>query len=47
MPVALFTVGFQMEFPTLNSKLKKSENFIQPLSIGLIYKLLISPIMIF
>ncbi|WP_036098771.1 AEC family transporter [Leptospira noguchii] len=47
VPVALFTVGFQMEFPTLNSKLKKSENFIQPLSIGLIYKLLISPIMIF
>ncbi|WP_332306455.1 AEC family transporter [Leptospira kirschneri] len=44
VPIALFTVGFQME---LGSKLKKSENFIEPLSIGLIYKLLISPIMIF
>lgn len=43
-PIALFAVGFQME---LGSKPKKSENFIQPLSIGLIYKLLISPIMIF
>lgn len=47
MPIALFTVGFQMEFPTLDSKSEKSENFIQPLFIGLIYKLLLAPILIF
>ncbi|MDI7209586.1 AEC family transporter [Leptospira santarosai] len=44
VPIALFTVGFQMEFPTLESK---SENFIQPLFVGLVYKLLLSPIVIF
>ncbi|ABJ80186.1 transporter, auxin efflux carrier domain protein [Leptospira borgpetersenii serovar Hardjo-bovis str. Sponselee] len=47
VPIALFTVGFQMEFPTLGSKSEKSENFIQPLFIGLIYKLLLAPILIF
>ncbi|EKR66686.1 transporter, auxin efflux carrier domain protein [Leptospira weilii str. 2006001853] len=47
VPIALFTVGFQMEFPTLDSKSEKSENFIQPLFIGLIYKLLLAPILIF
>ncbi|WP_036040950.1 AEC family transporter [Leptospira alstonii] len=44
VPIALFTVGFQMEFPALGSK---SENFIQPLLVGLIYKLLFAPILIF
>ncbi|WP_078128375.1 AEC family transporter [Leptospira alexanderi] len=47
VPIALFTVGFQMEFPTLDSKSEKSENFIQPLFIGLIYKLLLAPMVIF
>lgn len=47
VPIALFTVGFQMEFPTLESKSEKSENFIQPLFVGLVYKLLLSPIVIF
>lgn len=36
-----------MEFPTLESKSEKSENFIQPLFVGLVYKLLLSPIVIF
>ncbi|EMY76777.1 transporter, auxin efflux carrier domain protein [Leptospira weilii serovar Ranarum str. ICFT] len=44
VPIALFTVGFQMEFPALGSQ---SENFIQPLFVGLIYKLLLAPILIF
>nr|WP_208862000.1 AEC family transporter [Leptospira barantonii] len=46
VPIALFTVGFQMELPALSSKNEKSENFIQPLTFGLIYKLFIAPILV-
>lgn len=46
VPIALFTVGFQMELPALSSKKEKSENFVQPLTLGLIYKLLLAPILV-
>lgn len=47
VPIALFTVGFQMELPALGSQNEKNENFVPPLMIGLIYKLLVAPILVF
>ncbi|MBM9499905.1 AEC family transporter [Leptospira sp. 201903071] len=48
VPIALFTVGFQLRFPDSNSQEMESESsFGTALITGLIYKLLFAPILIF
>ncbi|XDD50460.1 AEC family transporter [Leptospira sp. WS92.C1] len=48
VPIALFTVGFQLQFPDQNSeRMNKPESFVKPLAIGLIYKLLLAPALVF
>lgn len=47
VPIALFTVGFQLRFERPNSEsTTKTETWISPLTLGLIYKLLFAPIFI-
>ncbi|TGK28211.1 AEC family transporter [Leptospira gomenensis] len=44
VPIALFTVGFQLNFEHPSSKFTpKTESWISPLTLGLIYKLLFAP----
>ncbi|RHX91931.1 AEC family transporter [Leptospira stimsonii] len=48
VPIALFTVGFQLQLPDQNSQKGESEShYGSALAIGLIYKLLFAPILIF
>ncbi|AOP35835.1 malate permease [Leptospira tipperaryensis] len=48
VPMALFTVGFQLQFPNKDSqKIESETSFGSALLIGLIYKLLFAPILIF
>ncbi|RHX95060.1 malate permease [Leptospira yasudae] len=47
VPIALFTVGFQMELPFKGSSSKESKDLAQPLTVGLIYKLIFAPIVVF
>ncbi|PJZ60610.1 AEC family transporter [Leptospira adleri] len=48
VPIALFTVGFQLQLPDKDFREKESEpSFGSALAIGLIYKLLFAPLIIF